>query len=465
MPLLESIALTLAAEHGPGVALKLLKDIANVQDEQLVMLRSIHHDVQRMIDGPYNDAMLLLREAISVSDPGVRQRHLNEALSRLISAHGLEPQPSARRAAIRIDLALLYGLLGDLESARRWTARAYDDQTKSVEAAVASTLSALNTPLAVLKSAVDGDFWSQVETSSRKDPEGTDRWIREKYEDGEPPLSPVPIGALSPRVALSPRAQDQDRAVSGPSKLRQVAAALSGRTGADAANDHHSRWIWAANSMSAEDAARRRPFLAHIAIAETLTEGGRQLMRLHQLARDAARYQNMWVTLEPTASAPAYELLVDLAEMRHARIGWQPATDRQAGQTLSWSKSFDQCVTSVAFTPTLVIPWLPSARQLRSRHPDRARGPSIAARPVVGSGVERCCQPGRAGRRHRQRRSHGSTLESLGRKAAADPGPRRRSSVSSAGSRSVLMVDDWRRPPVTGRSGSGTERLVSSRSS
>ena len=340
MPLIESIVLSIGAKAGSSASLSLLREIAGLQNEQVAVLKEMREDIRKMVDGPWRKAMVLVEQAVFTTGASERRARLHEARDALFTAYSQEPEATPRRATIAVDLAVVHWLLDELDHARRWATKAHEDQSAAVTAAVDVALKALNSRASALKSAIDGDFWSLVDTSRKKDPAGTERWIREKYEGGEPPAELPPANFLA----------DAGGSVDAQEGIPQAIRALSGRWGAEAAREHYRRWAWENSQRSIEGSDHDvRPFLSHVAIAETTSAGGRELMRLHRMVRDLQAYRQIRLALEPGADVPDFELGVDLSHPRHARIAWHPAPPPHRDRVLQWRGSQD--VVDVAFSP------------------------------------------------------------------------------------------------------------------
>jgi WD domain, G-beta repeat len=339
-PIIVTLAAAIGKEAATSMSLSLLRDIVGVQNEQLEALKEIRQDVKTMLGGPWRKAHLLIEEAAHTEAEHERRARLREARAALFDAHSLEPEATPRRATIGVDLAFVHGLLGESQDARRWALRAHQDQSNAVAAAVPVVMKSLNSRVSALKAPVDGDFWSLVDTSRKKDPMGTDRWLREKYERGE----------VSWRLPPADFMADVGRVVVPGEGVSQVMRAMSGRWGAEAANDHARRWAWEQFLQRREDpAVDFRPFLAHVAIAETTTAGGRELMRLHRMVHDVHEYRRACLALDPGTEVPDYELWVNLSQPRRARITWEPVPSASVEQELAW-RGGDK-VVSVAFSP------------------------------------------------------------------------------------------------------------------
>ena len=342
--LLSAIATAIGTEAASSAILSLLGDLARTQDEQIAALRAIQLDVRALVEGPFDESKGLIETAAVTRDSAARRGYVARARDELMRAHSLERHDNPRRAAIAVNLALVLGMLGEPDAARLWARTAYDHQCAAVRAAVPEVLSALNSRVDALKSAIDGDFWALVETSRKEDPAGTARWVHEKYELGEYQEEQPPPSFLPELVAARQ---------TEPGALGRIGQGLSGRRGMDATRQHQRRWAWEQARRRAEPTAAQGdapPFLAHVAIAETTSAGGRELMRLHQIARNAREYRNVCLSLDPHTPVPAYELRVSLAQPRHAAIAWTIEPPAQADQLLCWRGAHER-VAGVAFHP------------------------------------------------------------------------------------------------------------------
>jgi hypothetical protein len=252
----------------------------------------------------------------------------------------------------------VHGLLGLSQHAQRWATKAHEDQLAAVTSGVRVTLKALNSRASALKAAIDGDFWSLVDASRKQDPAGTERWIREQYERGEFPAELPPADFLA----------GAGGSVEMQEGIPQAIRALSGRWGAEATREHYRRWAWENVRRGADGSGDVRPFLAHVAIAESTSAGGRELMRLHRMVRDVEEYRRARLALEPGAVVPEFELRVDISHPRHARIAWEPVPPGHDDQVLRWRGNHD--VHDVAFSPDgarLVVACGSAAHVLDSR--------------------------------------------------------------------------------------------------
>jgi hypothetical protein len=337
MPLLESIATAIVSKAAGSASSALLQQIAGAQDEQLAMLEEIRQDVRRLIEGPWRLARSEIRKAALAENESEMLATLERAADALAEAESFEPPATPRRAAIAIDEALVFALLGKSRLAIASAMQAYDDQVQAVASAVPPVLEALNSRISVLKSAADADFWSLVARSRKNDPEGTNRWVREKYELGEPPKA-LPPTDFMPEIAKAPTEGEG---------ATQVLRALSGQWGAAAARYHARIWAW--DSIQQQGDGDRRPFLSHVAIAETTTTAGRELMRLHTMSRSVHDYRRVCQALDARADVADYELRVDLSKPRHAKISWDKVPPAPRGQTYMWRGRDD--VMATAFSP------------------------------------------------------------------------------------------------------------------
>ncbi|MGQ0573943.1 MAG: WD40 repeat domain-containing protein [Pseudonocardia sp.] len=354
MPLIETLATAIASKAAESVATELVKDLAGVQAEQLALLRGIRQDVQKLLNQPWRKAGELIDEAAHARDEPARRGKLLAARDSLLDALSLEPEETPQWATVAVNLALVDGMLGDREHAARRATRAHRAQCAAVAAAVPAVTALLNSRAAAARAWVDGDFWSLVATSRKEDPAGAERWLREKYERGEAART-MPPADFMPDLAAEPDPAEG---------AGQLWRGLSGRRGLAAHRDHVRRWAWE-GMLAAPDggATRRRPFLSHIAIAETTTAAGRELMRLHRVARQVPEYRRVRLAFAPAADVPVHRLVVDLSRPRRAWIGWEPEP-ASPGLELTW-RGGDEPTSSVAFTPDGNLIVLGSGRTAR----------------------------------------------------------------------------------------------------
>lgn len=318
MPLME-IAIGIGQEQIAAHLLPLLRELIGVQDRQLQALEAIRQDIQTLRRGPWLESQQLLEMAAS-SEGSVRRGYLVEARAALFRAHSHEPLPTPSRATISIDLAMVLGLLGEVDGALTWALKAHNDQVIAVNGAAEHALAALNSPVHALLVFVDGDFWELVDRSLRGDPIGARVWLYERYELGleEPDFDSRPTRTLR----LGGGSLWANRAESA----RQAWLALSGLRGAREARAQLDLW-YSDSRARLERGENIRPWgkkTAHIAIAATLTEGGRSLIELHRMRRDADEYRSVAQALRPGLQVQEYKLNVDLSHKRSAVITWGP---------------------------------------------------------------------------------------------------------------------------------------------
>ena len=118
---------------GPVVEV-LLRELLQVQDQQIAMLAKIEADVQRLADGPWRTGRRYLREATL---PGRSAQQKSEALSRALEyfrqAVDLQPGSTFKRAAVSLDLAMLCALTGDVELAALYATESETEARQAVE--------------------------------------------------------------------------------------------------------------------------------------------------------------------------------------------------------------------------------------------------------------------------------------------------------------------------------------------
>lgn len=120
---------------GAAAAVKvLLRELLQVQDQQIALLAKIEADVQRLVDGPWRTGRRYLREATL---PGRSVQQINEALSRALEyfrqAVDLQPGSTFKRATVSLDLAMLCALTGDAELAALYATESEAEARQALE--------------------------------------------------------------------------------------------------------------------------------------------------------------------------------------------------------------------------------------------------------------------------------------------------------------------------------------------
>jgi hypothetical protein len=280
MPLLE-IAGGIASRTALSVAEPLLVDLTGVQDQQLEMLKDIRADVRRLREAPWRRARLLVREAAEAANDDFRRSdYLEKARDALLEAYANQPDVDRCRPAIAVERAMVLGLLDRRDECDRWSAIAHTDAVAVVNARIRHLQSAINQRGRL--DAVREVAWF---FKSSKDPDGTEGptnfW---KHFEGY-------LGSTDPEHRLAVQVTRQ-----------------TFETG-----------VW-----PSEDFFHGPHDLAKTAVAFTAqTRPGRQLLRLHEAAREAEDYRQVCVVLRPTLKLPQRKLTVDLSTPYKARIAWE----------------------------------------------------------------------------------------------------------------------------------------------
>lgn len=114
----------LASVGLPGVGLVLdavLQEFVAVQDAQLEAIRQIDKKVDRLLNGPWNTAKLLIQEArLPDRSPDQRTEALKAAANKLREAIPLQDDRSFGRAFASLDLAMISRLLNDHDLAQHY---------------------------------------------------------------------------------------------------------------------------------------------------------------------------------------------------------------------------------------------------------------------------------------------------------------------------------------------------------
>jgi hypothetical protein len=114
----------------------LLREVLNVQDEQVVRLERIEGDVARLVDGPWQTGTRYLREAALPNRTGDQIRKaLEQAKDYFTEAADAQPARSMKRSTVLLDLALVCMLLGDKELCSFYAQQAGLEAQRAVEQA------------------------------------------------------------------------------------------------------------------------------------------------------------------------------------------------------------------------------------------------------------------------------------------------------------------------------------------
>ena len=103
---------------GP-VAESLMQELLGAQDEQIVLLRGLSDDLNRLLDGPWQTARMYLKEAALLRrTPDQVAEALRSASAKLREAAPLQRPGSLLHAYVLVDLALVERLPRDDDLAR-----------------------------------------------------------------------------------------------------------------------------------------------------------------------------------------------------------------------------------------------------------------------------------------------------------------------------------------------------------
>jgi hypothetical protein len=103
-----------------------VQELLGAQDEQIVLLRGLSDDLNRLLDGPWQTARMYLREAaLPRRTPDQVTEALRSASAKLREAAPLQPPSSLLHAHVLIDLAIVERMRGDHDLARHYAADAY----------------------------------------------------------------------------------------------------------------------------------------------------------------------------------------------------------------------------------------------------------------------------------------------------------------------------------------------------
>lgn len=110
---------------GP-VAESLVQELLGAQDEQIVLLRGLTDDLNRLLDGPWQTARMYLKEAaLPRRTPDQVMEALRSASAKLREAAPLQRPGSLQQADVLIDLAMVERMRGDDDLSRHYAADAY----------------------------------------------------------------------------------------------------------------------------------------------------------------------------------------------------------------------------------------------------------------------------------------------------------------------------------------------------
>lgn len=220
--MLIAIATAIAGKVSADAVAPLVRDVAGLQDAQLEQLEATHRDVKALVGAPARAARLFLDEAAQAPSKARRMHYLNCAQQKLVEAHGVQPKPTAARAAVDAELAVVFGLLGERPAAARWACAAYEDHVAAVAADIGSVQRKLNFPLGVVKE--DADFWRHIKRARAAAPHAADRALS-RWPSSIPAFSATQpeLNALSMRVTYALRYTRSGRNLSDLEKMAREA--------------------------------------------------------------------------------------------------------------------------------------------------------------------------------------------------------------------------------------------------
>ena len=291
MPIVE-LAASIGGKEAAKALQPLLRDLMDVQDRQLELLRAMQDNVRKLVEGPWRRARTALEDAQSL-DGSRRTGLLQQAASALREAHSYEAKASAAQAAAAADLALVTSLLGHRDEGRIWARRAHQDGQQAIQAR-SRKWPALSTP------------------GATRSPE--------RLMGG--------VGHLIRSTSAGPRARRWTSTRRGRSMPRTWRQALT-RT--------FSEGITLGDSLAEDDlagdlavlglpAGNKKAEFAHLLVNTTQrTMPGARLMALHRLGRDTEDYRKVRIQLCHDVGLPVEHLRVDVTTPHSARIAWEAA--------------------------------------------------------------------------------------------------------------------------------------------
>ena len=291
MPIVE-LAASIGGKEAAKALQPLLRDLMDVQDRQLELLRAMQDNVRKLVEGPWRRARTALEDAQSL-DGSRRTGLLQQAASALREAHSYEAKASAAQAAAAADLALVTSLLGHRDEGRIWARRAHQDGHQAIQAEIPEVARALNARGNPFSRAADGWRWSPDKKYFR----WPTRSEVDKYAKGA-------VDADMWRQALT-------------------------RT--------FSEGITLGDSLAEDDlagdlavlglpAGNKKAEFAHLLVNTTQrTIPGARLMALHRLGRDTEDYRKVRIQLCHDVGLPVEHLRVDVTTPHSARIAWEAA--------------------------------------------------------------------------------------------------------------------------------------------
>ncbi len=291
MPIVE-LAASIGGKEAAKALQPLLRDLMDVQDRQLELLRAMQDNVRKLVEGPWRRARTALEDAQSL-DGSRRTGLLQQAASALREAHSYEAKASAAQAAAAADLALVTSLLGHRDEGRIWARRAHQDGQQAIQAEIPEVARALNARGNPFSRAADGWRWSPDKKYFR----WPTRSEVDKYAKGA-------VDADMWRQALT----------------RTFSEGIT--LGDSLAEDDLAGDL----AVLGQPAGNKKAEFAHLLVNTTQrTIPGARLMALHRLGRDTEDYRKVRIQLCHDVGLPVEHLRVDVTTPHSARIAWEAA--------------------------------------------------------------------------------------------------------------------------------------------
>jgi hypothetical protein len=279
--MIETLAVKVAtavAQRAAGESVApLVRDLIGAQNEQIAKLERLDASLNQLMDAPVRRASVYLDEALRDNTERGRRENLSAARAALIEAYSVR-----ETGTIAAQLALVVGVLGDADGARKWAHTAYERQQNATQQLAKEAEQLLSGPSNPLKRLRRSAFWTGVYHA---------------YE----------MAAAGERLAHAVARET-------PASERPTnAAGIVANTNARFADFHPSE-------------SKERGPLAPVYLIGT--PEGRCLVALEQSAADAAEYRQVLLRLDPSAIAPEYSLRLSLN--RPTRFG--------GSATIAWTR-------------------------------------------------------------------------------------------------------------------------------
>jgi hypothetical protein len=138
----------------------LVRDLIGVQNEQLEKLERLDANLSQLMDAPVRRAGAYLEEALRSSAEEGRRANLDATRAALIEAYSVRAT-----GAVAAQLALVVGVLGDGDGARKWALTAYERQRDATQSLALEAERLLSTPSNPLKRLRRSEFWTGVDSA------------------------------------------------------------------------------------------------------------------------------------------------------------------------------------------------------------------------------------------------------------------------------------------------------------